>query len=126
MSSSTSTILEVSLLFFSFPFLFNSHEFLLSSSGIIRGETAFVPGWAESLSSEGNLKGIELYFLELVSGIESFAFFSLKLARIISLIFENVGTILVVFIQHSYLQAIQERLLLKHTYFLAEHIDFGP
>ena len=105
-SSSTSTVFGVALLFFSFPFQFNSHEFLLSSSGIDRRETVFAPGWVESLSSESSLRGIGLYFLELVSDIEPSAFFSVKLVRSISVISEDVGTILVVFVQYSDLQAI--------------------
>ena len=125
-SSSTSTLFEVSLLFFYFPFSVNSHEFLLLSSGTDRGETVFVPGWVESLSSEGSLKGIGLNFLESVSGIESFAFFSLTLVWTISVISEDVGTILVIFIQHFDLQAIQKSPFLQQEHFLVKHIYFGP
>ena len=94
-------------MFFSFP-SFNTHEFLLSSSGIDRGEMVFILSWVESPSSKDSLKGIGLYCFELVSDIKSSAFFSLKLVRSITVISEDVGTILVVFVQDSDLQAIQE------------------
>ena len=58
-----------------------------------------------------------------MSGVEYFAFFSFKLVRTISVISEDVGTILVVFIQHSDLQAIQENFFLRQEYFLMKHID---
>ena len=45
-----------------FSFSFNSHQFILSSSGADKGETVFVPGWVEPLSSKGSLKGIGLHF----------------------------------------------------------------
>ena len=106
-SFSNLTVFEVALLFFSFP-SFNTHEFLLSSSGIDRGEMVFILSWVESLSSKDSLKGIGLYCFELVSDIKYSAFFSLKLVRSITVISEDVGTILAVFVQHSDLQAIHE------------------
>jgi len=106
-SFSNLTVFEVALLFFSFP-SFNTHEFLLSSSGIDRGEMVFILSWVESLSSKDSLKGIGLYCFEFDSCMKYFAFFSLKLGRTISLISDDVGTILVVFVQHSDLQAIHE------------------